>query len=52
MSFIAQALIGEQIEDVLIDSEGTYITLSNGTVITIRGFVAVEPRPSVAPVQN
>jgi len=44
MSFMADALIGERIEDVLIDSEVVYVTLANGTVITIRGLVAVEPR--------
>ena len=44
MSLMADALIGERIEDVLIDSEVVYVTLANGTVITIRGLIAVEPR--------
>jgi hypothetical protein len=44
MSFIADALIGHQIVDVLIDSEISYITLTNGTLITVSGLLVVEPR--------
>jgi len=43
MSFIADLLTGKQIQDVLVDSEVTYIMLTNGTQITIRGLVIVEP---------
>jgi hypothetical protein len=46
MSFIVDSLVGERIEDVLVDSEVTYIMLANGTQITIRGFVVVQPRHS------
>jgi hypothetical protein len=50
MSFIERALLGQQIEDVWVDSEGTYMTLADGTVVTIRGIVVVEPRqPKVMP---
>ena len=43
MSFIADLLTGKQIQDVLVDSEVTYIMLTNRTQITIRGLVVVEP---------
>ena len=43
MSFIAQALEGKQIDSVWTDTEGTFIMLTNGTQITIRGLVVVEP---------
>jgi len=43
MSFIADLLIGKQIQDVLVDSEVTYVMLTNGTQITIHGVVVVEP---------
>ncbi len=43
MSFIADALAGKMIDAVLVDSEVTYIMLSDGTQITIRGLVVVEP---------
>jgi hypothetical protein len=48
MSFLADALVGQKITHVLADSEVTYIMLANGTQITIRGLVVVEPYPSVA----
>jgi hypothetical protein len=34
------------IEDVLVDSEVVYIMLNNGTQITIKGVVVVEPKLS------
>ena len=43
MSFLADALAGQTITHVLADSEVTYIMLANGTQITIRGLVVVEP---------
>jgi len=43
MSFIADLLTGNQIQDVLVDSEVTYIMLTNGTQVTIRGLIVVEP---------
>ncbi len=43
MSFISELLAGKQIQDALVDSEVTYIMLTDGTQITIRGLVVVEP---------
>jgi hypothetical protein len=43
MSFISELLVGKQIQDALVDSEVTYIMLTDGTQITIRGLVVVEP---------
>ena len=34
------------IQDVLIDSEVVYIMLNNGTQMTIKGLVVVEPKIS------
>jgi hypothetical protein len=48
MSFLADALAGQKITHVLADAEVTYIMLANGTQITIRGLVVVEPRQSSA----
>jgi hypothetical protein len=46
MSFLADVLGGQRITHVMADSEVTYIMLANGTQITIRGVVVVEPNPS------
>ena len=48
MSYLANMLVGQKVTDVLADSEVTYIMLANGTQITIRGLVVVEPKPSLA----
>jgi hypothetical protein len=48
VSYFAEALVGAQIDCVLVDSEVTYIMLSNGTQVTIRGVVVVQPKPSLA----
>ena len=45
MSFIADALTGQRIDSVLVDSEVMYVMLANGTQITVRGLVLVEPKP-------
>jgi len=45
MSFIVDALTGQQIDSVLVDSDVMYVMLANGTQITIRGAVVVEPKP-------
>ena len=45
MSFIVDALVGQQVDSVLVDSEVMYIMLDNGTQITVRGVVIVEPKP-------
>ena len=44
MSFFEHSLIGKKIDSVHADSEVTYIMLRDGTQITIRGLVVVEPR--------
>ena len=43
MSFLAESLRGKQIDDVLVDSELVYVMLADGTQITVRGLVVVEP---------
>jgi len=45
MSFIVDALVGQKIDSVLVDSEVMYVMLANGTQITVRGLVVVEPKP-------
>ena len=47
MSFFEYSLIGKRIEGAHIDSEVTYIMLSDGTQVTIRGLVVVEPGRNV-----
>ena len=47
MSFIVDALTGQRIDSVLVDSEVMYVMLANGTQITVRGLVVVEPKPQV-----
>jgi len=42
-SYFAELLVGGQIASVLVDSEVTYIMLTNGTQITIKGLVAIQP---------
>jgi len=44
MSYLAQLLTGAEIHSVFVDSEVTYIMLSDGTQVTIRGLVAVQPK--------
>jgi len=44
-SYFAKLLVGGQISSVLVDSEVTYIMLTNGTQITIKGLVAVSRSP-------
>jgi hypothetical protein len=48
MSYFADTLVGQQIDAVLTDSEVTYIMLRNGTQVTIRGVVLVEPNRSAS----
>jgi hypothetical protein len=43
MGFFENSLTGRKIESALVDSEVTYILLSDGTQITIHGLVVVEP---------
>ncbi len=54
MSYFADTLVGQQIDCVLADSEVTYIMLRNGTQVTIRGPVVVQPKaprqPEATPV--
>jgi len=44
-TYFSKLLVGGHINSVLVDSEVTYIMLTNGTQITIRGMVAVQPKP-------
>ena len=44
MSYFAEILRGAEIDSVLVDSEVTYIMLTNGTQITVRGLVVVQPK--------
>ena len=46
MTYFAEALARAQIHSVLVDSEVTYIMLTNGTQLTIRGLAVVQPAPS------
>jgi hypothetical protein len=46
MSLMVDLLRDQLIQDVLVDSEVVYIMLNNGTQITIKGVVVVEPKPS------
>jgi hypothetical protein len=44
MTYFAEMLTGAQIHSVWTDPELTYIMLSNGTQITIRGVVILQPK--------
>jgi len=46
MSLFEKSLIGRQIDAVHVDSEVTYVMLSDGTHVTIRGLVVVNPGPA------
>jgi hypothetical protein len=46
MSLMVDLLRDQRIQDVLVDSEVVYIMLNNGTQITIKGVVVVEPKLS------
>jgi len=48
-SYFAKMLLGAQIDSVLVDSEVTYIMLSNGTQVTIQGTVVVQPKTASTP---
>jgi len=43
---MADWLRGKRIQDVYVDSEVLYVMLSDGTQVTIKGLVVVEPNPS------
>jgi hypothetical protein len=47
MSFFERSLLGKKIDSVHVDSEVTYVMLNDGTQVTIRGLVVVEPRPTI-----
>ena len=44
MSFFERSLVGKQIHGVHVDSEVTCLMLTDGTQVTIRGWVVVEPQ--------
>lgn len=48
MSLLAEMLRDQKITHVMADAEVTYIMLGNGTQVTIRGLVVVEPKQSSA----
>jgi hypothetical protein len=50
MSLLVDALVGKQIDSALADSEVTYIMLTDGTQITIRGLIIVEPARAEGPM--
>jgi len=43
MSFFENSLVGRKIDCVYVDSEVTYMMLSDGTHVSIRCLVLVEP---------
>jgi hypothetical protein len=43
MSLFQASLIGKRIDSVHVDSEVTYIMLNDGTHVSIRGLVIIEP---------
>ena len=43
MSLFENSLVGRQINAVHVDSDVTYVMLSDGTQVTIRGLVVVDP---------
>ena len=43
MSLFENSLVGRQINAVHVDSEVTYLMLSDGTHVTIRGLVVIDP---------
>ncbi len=49
---MADLLTGKHIQDVLVDSEVTYIMLTDGTHVTIRGLVVVEPSQVTSDIRN
>ena len=51
MSLMADMLVGKKIEAVMSDSEVTYLMLHDGTQVTIRGLVVVEPGRPVAAIK-
>ena len=43
MSYFAELLTGAEIDSVYVDPDVTYIMLTDGTQVTIRGVVVVQP---------
>lgn len=43
MTLLSTLLRGQQIADVYSDSEVTYLMLSNGAQVTVRGQLLVQP---------
>jgi hypothetical protein len=52
MSFMAEILRGKHIDDLFVDTEVVYIMLADGTQITIRGLVVVEPKLCTRQVED
>jgi len=51
MSIFSELLCGRRIEAAMSDSEVTYLMLSDGTQVTIKGLVVVQP-PQPALVES
>lgn len=47
MSLFENSLVGRRIDSAYADSEVTYLILEDGTQVTIRGLVIIEP-PNLA----
>ncbi len=43
MNILETTLLGKKIEAVMSDTEVTYLMLTGGTQVTIRGLVLVQP---------
>ena len=52
MSLFERSLVGKQIDSVHVDSELTCLMLTDGTQVTIRGWVVVEPRAAFHPLER
>ena len=50
MSLFERFLVGKQIHSVHVDSEITCLMLTDGTQVTIRGWMVVEPRSASHPL--
>ena len=46
MGFMVDWLRGKRIQDAYVDSEVIYVMLEDGTQMTVKGLVIVEPNPT------
>ena len=45
MNYFDEVMVGTEIHSIYVDSEITYIMLTNGTQLTVRGLLIVQPAP-------